>query len=60
MCRGDPLRDEAVRGEGRAGVVLKNQFQGGGELNYQLLDPEEPTLASQHKLSRYPLKGYLS
>ena len=44
------LKRSGGRGGG-GGVVLKNQFQGGGvELNYQILDPEEPTLASQNKL----------
>ena len=33
--------------------------EGGVELNYQLLDPEEPTLASQNKLKVSP-EGYLS
>ena len=40
---------------GGGGSVLKNQFEGGGvELNYQLLDPDAPTLASQDKLKVSP------
>ena len=44
-----------MKRSGGGGGVLKNQFQGGEvKLNYQLLDPEEPTLASQDKLKVSP------
>ena len=43
---------------GGGGSVLKNQFEGGEgggvELSDQLLDPDEPTLASQDKLKVSP------